>query len=146
MSRRRSPSHHQSESTMSSPVDSGCSPDYFGDDMFPPIDPHEDLVGQWTQAELLVQDVDPFGFTNQEGLQDVISGSMPQMAMDLPVLDGGFLPGTSETEPHLQTIDPACLSLLTSAHSGLDLSSATSHEAFQASTSPSGSQGAPPPL
>ncbi|KAI8657693.1 hypothetical protein NCS57_01148000 [Fusarium keratoplasticum] len=87
MSKRRSSSHHQSESTMSSPVDSGCSPDYFGDDMFPPIDPPEDPVGPWTQAELLVQDVDPFGFTNQEGLQDVISGSMPQMAMDLPVLD-----------------------------------------------------------
>ncbi|KAJ4233362.1 hypothetical protein NW759_002139 [Fusarium solani] len=146
MSRRRSSSHHQSESTMSSPVGSGCSPDYFGDDMFPPIDPHEDPVGHWTQAELLVQDVDPFGFTNQEGLQDVISGSMPQMAMDPPVLDGGFLPGMSEMDPPLQTIDPACLSLPTSAHSGLDLSSATSHQAFQTSTSPTGSQGAHPPL
>lgn len=103
-------------------------------------------MGPWTQAELLVQDVDPFGFTNQEGLQDVISGSMPQMAMDLPVLDGDFLPRTSEMDPHPQTIDPACLSLPTSAHSGLDLSSATSPQEFQNSTSPTDSQGAHPPL
>ncbi|WAO94015.1 Hypothetical protein NCS54_01157700 [Fusarium falciforme] len=95
MSRRRSPSPHQSESTMSSPVGSGCSPDYFGEDIFPLIDPYEDPVGQWTQSGLLVQDADPFGFTNQEGLRETSSGSMPQMAMDLPVLDGGFLPGTT---------------------------------------------------
>lgn len=103
-------------------------------------------MGHWPQAELLGQYVDPLGFTNQEGLQDVISGSMPQMAMDLPVLDDGFLSGTTEMDPHLQTIDPACLSLPTSANSGLDLFSATSHEAFQASTSPAGLQGAHPPL
>ncbi|KAI8714555.1 hypothetical protein NCS52_01175500 [Fusarium sp. LHS14.1] len=93
MSRRRYSTPHQSEPTMSSSVGSGCSPDYFGDDIFGPIDPHEDPVGHWTQAELLGQDVDPLGFTNQEGLQDVISGSMPQMAMDLPVLN---LPSTSD--------------------------------------------------
>ncbi|RSM15287.1 hypothetical protein CEP52_000852 [Fusarium oligoseptatum] len=49
------------------------------------------------------------------------------MASEFSVLDDGFLRVTA-IDPHPQTIDPACLNLSTSAHCGLDLSSATSHE------------------
>lgn len=126
----------------------GCEID-FGDNIFAPIDPHEDPVGNWTQSGVLAQDADPFDFTRQVGLQEEeeISGStMPHMAMDLSTLSDGFLPGAAEMDPHLQTVDPACLTLPTSTHSGLDVSSTTLHEAFRASASPSGSQGAHPPL
>ncbi|RMJ19797.1 hypothetical protein CDV36_000454 [Fusarium kuroshium] len=130
---------------MSSPVGSGCSPDYFSEDIFSPIDPHEDPAGHWTQSGPLAQDADPFGFLNQEGLREMSSGSMPQMASEFSVLDNGFLRVTA-IDPHPQTIDPACLNLSTSADCGLDLSSATSHEVFQAPTPSAGSQGAHPPL
>ncbi|KAJ3458304.1 hypothetical protein MRS44_012413 [Fusarium solani] len=103
---------------MSSPVDSGCSPDY----------PHEDPVGQWTQSGLLAQGADPFGFMNQEGFREMSSGSMPQIAMDDPILGDEPLPPATGMDSHLDSIDPALLVLPATTDSGFDPSLATSNE------------------
>lgn len=131
---------------MSSPVDSGCSPDYFGEDIFPLIDPHEDPVGQWTQSGLLAQGADPFGFMNQEGFREMSSGSMPQIAMDDPILGDEPLTPATGMDSHLDSIDPALLVLPATTDSGFDPSLATSNEVFQGSASASGSQDVHPAL
>jgi len=130
---------------MSSPAGSGCSSDYFDDDIFA-LDPHEDLVGHQTQSGPLVQDADPLGFTNQEGLPEMISGSMPQIVTDNPILGDGPLPLAAGMDPHLDSIDPALLLLPATTNSGCDPSLATSNEAFQGSASASGSQDVYPAL
>lgn len=102
-------------------------------------------MGNWTQPGLLVQDADPLGFTNQEGLREMSSGSMPHMAMDIPVLGDGPPPLATGMDSHLGSIDPALLVLPTTS-SGFDPSLATSNEVFQGSASASGSQDVPPAL